>query len=80
MGLVKGRSGTWYKVPTNNYKEHAVFIPDELKEWILAEYHGSTLAGHPGIDKMRDLIHHDFWWPTLVRDARTYVQGCDACQ
>ena len=67
-------------MPTNDYKEHAVFVPEEMKEQILAEYHDSTLAGHPGIDKTRDLIRQDFWWPTLVRDTRTYVQGCDSCQ
>jgi hypothetical protein len=26
------------------------------------------------------VIEKDFWWPTLLQDVKTYVQGCAICQ
>jgi hypothetical protein len=36
--------------------------------------------GHPGRSKTLELIQHDFWWPSLAKDVRAYVDGCPTCQ
>jgi hypothetical protein len=42
---------------------------------IIAEYHNSPLAGHPGESKTIELIQHDFNWDTLEDDVRAVEKG-----
>jgi transposase InsO family protein len=51
-----------------------------LRERVLSECHDALTAGHPGRTKTVELILRDFWWPTLTRDAHSYVDGCTTCQ
>ncbi|SJL04326.1 uncharacterized protein ARMOST_07692 [Armillaria ostoyae] len=37
------------------------------------------MAGHPGIEKTKELILRDYWWPKLKKDVETYVRGCETC-
>jgi hypothetical protein len=38
------------------------------------------MAGHPGTLQTKLTIEKDFWWPTLLQDIKTYIQGCATCQ
>jgi hypothetical protein len=38
------------------------------------------MAGHPGTLRTKLAIEKDFWWPTLLQDVKSYVQGCATCQ
>ncbi len=42
-------------------------------------HHDDLLAGHFGIDKIRELIARKYYWPTFRRDIEAYVTGCDIC-
>jgi hypothetical protein len=66
----------WFH-PTNQ-----LVIPEnnELKWGVISLFHDSTTAGHPGTLQMKLAIEKDFWWPTLLQDVKTYVQGCATCQ
>jgi hypothetical protein len=66
----------WFH-PTNK-----LVVPDnnELKWGVISLFHDSTTAGHPGTLRMKLAIEKDFWWPTLLVNVKTYVQGCATCQ
>jgi hypothetical protein len=66
----------WFH-PTNR-----LVVPEnnELKQGVISLFHDSTTAGHPGTLRMKLAIEKDFWWPTLLQDVKSYVQGCAVCQ
>lgn len=43
-------------------------------------YHQTELLGHPGEIKMIELVKPTFWWPSMTKDIKVYVQGCPTCQ
>ena len=57
-----------------------IFVPNNVRSKVLHKFHDSPLAGHPGSSKTVELVHREFWWPTLYSDVRAYVRGCDKCQ
>ncbi|CAJ0935773.1 unnamed protein product, partial [Ranitomeya imitator] len=56
-----------------------LFVPDRWTNKVISEVHCSVLAGHPGIFGTRELVARSFWWPSLSRDVRTFVQSCGIC-
>ncbi|XP_073408526.1 uncharacterized protein [Dendrobates tinctorius] len=56
-----------------------LYVPDQWKKRVMSEVHCSALAGHPGIFGTRDLVSRSFWWPSLSRDVRNFVQSCGTC-
>jgi len=59
-----------------------VYIPDvpSLCHKILADYHDTPIAGHPGKTRMWENIERFYWWPTIEKDVADYVKGCPTCQ
>ena len=47
----------------------------ELISW----YYNNPLAGHFGVNKTRELIGRKYYWPSLRKDVKAYVKGCDVC-
>ncbi|SJL03598.1 uncharacterized protein ARMOST_06955 [Armillaria ostoyae] len=41
--------------------------------------HDHITVGHPGIEKTKELVLRDYWWPKLKRDMEAYIQGCETC-
>ncbi|CAJ0948265.1 unnamed protein product [Ranitomeya imitator] len=56
-----------------------LFVPDRWTSKVISELHCSVLAGHPGIFGTRELVARSFWWPSLSRDVRAFVQSCGIC-
>ena len=42
-------------------------------------HHNDLLVGHFGIDKTRELVSRKYYWPSLRRDVKSYVRGCNVC-
>jgi len=63
-------------------RDGLVCIPDdsELKKQILQECHDAPAAGHFGIAKTSDLVSRTFYWPSMWRYIKDYINGCDTCQ
>ena len=57
-----------------------IYIPAELRREALREYHDARPAGHPGVGAMMKKVLKHLWWPTIHRDIRQYVRGCQTCQ
>ncbi len=54
-----------------------VYIPQKtsLRGEIISRSHDHITAGHPGIEKTKELILREFWWPKLKKDVEAYVKG-----
>ena len=63
---------------TKNKKR--IYIPHDLRKDTLQEYHNARPAGHPGVGAMLKNVLKHLWWPTIHRDVRQYVRGCQTCQ
>ena len=64
------------------YYEYRVYIPPnkELREQLLNNHHDAPIARHPGVFKTYELLNHHYWWPSQLKDIKTYVKGCSTCQ
>ncbi|SJL14248.1 uncharacterized protein ARMOST_17704 [Armillaria ostoyae] len=63
------------------YYDKRIYIPrdSDIRGEIISCYHDHITAGHPGIEKTKELILRDYWWPKLKRDVEAYIQGCETC-
>ena len=55
------------------------YVPEIIRTELISRHHDNPLAGHFGIKKTRKLIARKYYWPTLRRDVKDYVRGCDVC-
>ncbi|CAN6679116.1 unnamed protein product [Malus baccata var. baccata] len=56
-------------------------VPDDEMEEILRHCHSLACGGHFGATKTAaKVLQSGFWWPTLFKDAHTFVSTCDRCQ
>jgi len=47
---------------------------------VLHHCHASTYDEHLGPDKtIVEVLQVGFYWPTLFKDVRTFIMGCDRC-
>jgi len=58
------------------YIKGRTYIPNNKKtrEKILIENHDSVDIGHPGQQRMLELIKKNYWWPGLKEDVKKYIQ------
>ena len=64
------------------YREERIYIPNnkKLRERILQENHDFVDVGHPGQQRMMELLKQNYWWPGLKENIKKYVQGYFKCQ
>src|SRR3954470_10517443 len=63
------------------YDHSRLCIPKGLlRTQILHDHHDAPIAGHQGIERTYEAIHHLFYWPRMNNDVRNYVKSCDSCQ
>ncbi|KAH0603205.1 uncharacterized protein H6S33_008209 [Morchella sextelata] len=60
----------------------SIYVPDydPLKLRILQLYHEAASAGHPGCEKIFELISRDYYWPLMRNYIARYVQNCHTGQ
>jgi len=55
-------------------------VPEEV-DYVMREVHEEVCGNHSG---SRSLVHKLIWtgyyWPTMQKDAHTYVKACNKCQ
>ena len=59
-----------------------IYIPkdDALRGEVIRAHHDHPSAGHPGHYKTLELVSRNYYWPSMSREIKGYVEGCDACQ
>src|SRR4051812_48194757 len=65
-----------------HYHEQQIYVPNHasLRQDILYDHHDSPCAGHLGQARTLELVRRQFYWPTLVKDAKEYVNSCEECE
>ncbi len=65
---LKRIEGVWYKdgrrVVTGRLEHKRTFIRN---------HHDAPVYGHPGINKMYQLMSRRYWWPNMRQDVMDYV-------
>ncbi len=64
----------WYNQRVYVPRDHA------LHGEIIAWSHDHITTGHPGIEKTKELVLQEYWWPKMKKDIEAYVQACETCQ
>lgn len=55
------------------------YVPGIIRTELISKHHDNPLAGHFGIDKTKELIAWNYYWPTFQANVETYVMGSDMC-
>ena len=63
------------------YEDRVYILPNKkLQEQLLNDNHDVPIARHPGVFKTYKLLNCHYWWPSQLKDIKTYVKGCSTCQ
>ena len=55
-------------------------VPDKYHPMILEKGHADIFATHLGINKTKQRISQNFYWPDMGKQVRSFCQRCDVCQ
>ena len=55
------------------------FVPEAIQTEVINRHHNDPLAGHFSIQKTREVLAREYFWPSLRHDVEAYVKGCDVC-
>ena len=55
------------------------YVSEIIRSKVISCHHNDPLVGHFGIDKTRELVDQKYYWPSLRKDVKNYVRGCDIC-
>jgi hypothetical protein len=59
-----------------------IVVPDnkDLCQDLIATFHDSPVAGHPGQQRTQELVSHWYYWPGMRSKIFHYVDTCETCQ
>ena len=63
---------------TGNVKYHQILLPQHLLQELLKSLHG-TAHKHPGISKMLQEIRQGYYYPSMAKHVKKWVEGCEQC-
>ena len=61
---------------TGNVKYHQILLPQHLLQEMLQSLHG-TAHKHPGISKMLQKIRQRYYYPSMAKHVKKWVEGCE---
>ena len=70
------------KLPEGYTKDGRLAMPSGLvlRQELMAQFHNSPTAGHPGRDNTLTLVTQHYWWPGMTTWIERYMAGCALCQ
>ena len=74
-----GLSEDWEDVEEVLQYRGLPYIPEIICSEVISYHHDDLLIGHFDIDKIKELIGRKYYWPSLKKDVKSYVRGCDVC-
>ena len=57
---------------------HQLVLPQQYHRKVLMALHDHM--GHHGIDRTLDLLRERVYWPSMAKDAQSWVTNCRHCQ
>ncbi|KJZ69408.1 hypothetical protein HIM_11204 [Hirsutella minnesotensis 3608] len=62
------------------YFRERLYVPQsELRTLLIQLAHDSVESGHPGRNKLYELISRSYWWPRLSVDTKRFTRNCHGC-
>ena len=62
----------------NEMEYHQLVLPQRYHRKVLTALHDHM--GHQGIDRTLDLLRERVYWPSMAKDAQSWVTNCRHCQ
>ncbi len=64
------------------YYDSWIYVPQDhvLRGKIIVRSHDHITAGHPGVEKTKELVLREYWWPKMKKDIEVYICACEMCQ
>ena len=63
---------------TGQVKYYQILLPQHLLQELLQSLHGSAHK-HPGISKMLQEIRQKYYYPSIAKHVKKWVEGCETC-
>ena len=57
-----------------------LMVPHVLRSDLLKSYHDSLLGSHQGFNRTYERLKKKYWWHSMSKDTKTYIESCDVCQ
>ena len=57
-----------------------VIVPKPLIPTVLKVAHDAPMAGHMGVERTKERVRQDFYWPCMHKDIKLHCKTCDVCQ
>ncbi len=51
-----------------------------VREELLKHHHDDLLAKHFNADKISELLDHKYYWKSMIKNIKEYINTCDICQ
>jgi len=62
------------------YFRDRLYVPEgELRTLLIQLAHDSVESGHPGKNKLYELVSRSYWWPRLSSDTKQFTRNCHGC-
>ena len=75
----KGLKDDYKEVDGVLHYQRLPFVPEAIRTELISQHHDNPLERHFSIDKTKDLVGRKYYWPSLQKDIKAYVKGCDVC-
>ena len=57
-----------------------IVVPVKYRQMILERGHSDIFAAHLGVNKTKQRITQNFYWPEIGKQIKNFCQRCDVCQ
>jgi len=51
-----------------------------VREELLKRHHDNSLVRHFDADKISELLDHKYYWKSMIKNVKEYINTCDICQ
>ncbi len=60
----------------------SLYVSEDLsiREELLKHHHDDSLARHFDADKISELLDHKYYWKSMIKNVKEYINTCDICQ
>jgi hypothetical protein len=56
-----------------------LLLPKQLVNHVLQQYHNHALGGHRARDRLYETLRTRFFWISMYKDVKNYVNSCELC-
>jgi Integrase zinc binding domain/Integrase core domain len=60
--------------------QQQIVVPMSLTQVVISSGHDNPLAGHLGTKKTYQNLLQHFWWKSMKKDIKKYIESCNECQ